>query len=129
MSTEKLWCQGEQPRAEMEKGLWGIWSSWGIGHLSPACPDGGWIGVGVMLGAPGMIWVKSGLVLATLSLLSACAAAAAKVAPLSAPEKLPAAVEVIGQLCPAVPSALRPCCFLVPFLEYSLKPEQKQNGE
>lgn len=89
----------------MGKGPWGIWSSWGIGHLTPACPDEGWIGLDVMLGdgchAPDMIWVKSGLVLVTPSLLSACAAAA-KVAPLSVPEKLPAAME--GQLCPPVPS-------------------------
>lgn len=58
----------------MGKGPWGIWSSWGIGHLTPACPDGGWTGMGVVLGAPDVIWVKSGLVLAAPSLLSACPA-------------------------------------------------------
>lgn len=88
----------------MGKGPWGIWSSWGIGHLTPACPDEGWIGMGVVLGAPDMIRVKSGFVLATPSQLSACPAAAAKVALLSVPEKLPAAMEVMGQRCAAVPS-------------------------
>lgn len=83
--------------------------------------------MGVMLGAPDMIWVKSGLVLAALSLLSACdAVAAARVAPLSVPEKLPAAVEVMGQLCPAVPScALLVPLLEVPFLEYSVEAEWK----
>lgn len=84
--------------------------------------------MGVMLGAPDMIWVKSGLVLAALSLLSACdAVAAARVAPLSVPEKLPAAVEVMGQLCPAVPS----CALLVPrpFLRIFCRSRMENNEQ
>lgn len=62
-------------RAEMGKGPWGVWSPPAIVRLVPACLAGGWIAMGVVLGAAGMVWVKAGLVLAAASLLSAPAAA------------------------------------------------------
>lgn len=60
---------------EVGKGPWGIQSPRGIGCLSSACPVGGWITMGDVLGAPGVVWVKAGLVLAAPSLPSARAAA------------------------------------------------------